>query len=248
MTVQDFGSLVISEDLSQLERFFGEAPKTVAFHTRVMTFRWFARHRKDWAAGLTPKMRKLARRGAYLYRVEPAPRALNDSAIRSAIEADPDLDKVGGKGVLWSDTALVHERGGTVRPKSGRYLAVPIGKYRRMSGERRRAAIGDSPDEYNERNPDQPLFRMGRRRGGSRSVVLGRQTGKTLKSGKAQIEAVYLLKRSVRIPQTLGVQSSWDALAGYRASTLEEAVRRVVAEMERGIDKLPRRRLGGLAA
>lgn len=239
-TIVNTGALIVSEDLSLLDGLFAQAPAVTAFHARVMVGRWFARHRREWVQQLPTRLRKMARRGAYLFYVDPDPKAVNDLQIRRAIEADPDLDRVGGKGVVRSDAALLLERGGTVRPRGSRFLAVPTGKYRRMSGDRRRALIGDNPTDYNQSNPENPLFALGRRRRGSRVVVLGRRTGRQLASGRPQVEAAYLLVPQVNVPAQLGVVKSWDALSGYRGQTLQEATQRIVVEMAKRLSEMPR--------
>lgn len=237
MTTTDLGPILVTSDLGALEGLFRKAPVITAFHSRVMLGRWFARHYKTWKVRLPARLKQMERRGAIRFYVDPGPKARTDADIRKAVEADPRLDRIGGRAEARSETTSLLERGGTVRPKQGSYLAIPTGKFRRMSGEKLRSQIGASPEDYSRRHPDRPLFPLGRRRGGGNAIFLGRTTGQKTATGREKVEVVYILQRQATIAAQLGVLAAWDELQGYRDETLGVAIERIVAEMEKELDR-----------
>jgi len=231
----DSSVMTVHSELGRLDALFGIAPEITAMHSRVMVGRWFAKHYQAWRFSLSSRLKRMERRGAFRFYLDPGPKARTDAQIREAVSADPRLERVGGKGVVRSDAALLLERGGTVRPKRSRYLAVPAGKFQRMNADKRRSLIGDGPADYNARNPNARAFVLVRKRGGSPVPLLVRDTGQRLASGKPKLEVLFSLRRSVQVSPQLGVLAAWQRLEGYRQQTLSEATSRIVRDMSESV-------------
>lgn len=233
----------ITGNLDALERLFDRAPQTVAFHARVMTGRWFARHYREAKAALKPSLRKVFEWGGYVFWLDPGHGLKSDAQIRKAVEADPRLAIVGGRGIVQTRPAKVLERGATIRPRTAKSLAVPTGRYRNMRSGQRRRLIGTSPADWNARHPGQRLIPVKRKRGGGRVGFLAKPPKRGEVRNQNRLALAYVLLPQVTIRPQLGVVKAWDALEAYRNETLETAVARVVAELEGEVGKAPERRI-----
>lgn len=228
------GPLRVASSFPQLEEMFRQSPQIVAFHARNVIGRWFGRHFREWKAQLPAGLRRMGAR-AYRYRVLPFADAGNQATLRKRISNSPgDLWRIQGRGIVRSPVALIHETGGVIRPKSGRMLAIPVGRYGKSVPKRvRTQTIGMSPSAWNQRHPDRKWFVLKARRRGGRGAFLARKTGQRTAKGRERVEVGYVLKPEVRIPARLRLLETWVGLAGYRATTLQEATEAAAREMAR---------------
>ncbi|MEO0479601.1 MAG: hypothetical protein AAF196_08985 [Planctomycetota bacterium] len=235
MTSLEFndGFMELRTNLDAFERMWSKSPEIVAFHARNMLGRWFGRHGREWRAQLTPKTRRLAKRGVAYYFVDPEARSA--AQIRAAFKSRGLNTPISGKISMRSPAGLLLEFGGIVRPKRGPFLAIPAGKFRRMTSQRFRQQIGSSPTAYNRRNPRNPLFtRQRRTRSGSNPVLVRKRPG-TEGLEKPRLETVYLLRRQVYVPPQLGVRDVWAGLESYRDRTMREALQGAVEDMRKEV-------------
>ncbi|MCA8944582.1 MAG: hypothetical protein KDB80_18630 [Planctomycetes bacterium] len=230
------GEFAIRTNAPQFEELFRQAPREVLFQARSMMGRWFGHARKSHiaalkAAGERGLVRAMNRHGWVKWKVEPFPRAKSERALRNSIESwgTPDIGAIEGREVLRSRAEIALEFGETVQAKSGS-LAIPIGKYARMTQTKRRQMNLRSPAQY-AKSPEgkqRPLFTVKRKIGGERKEVLVRATGRKTKTGKDTLEPVFILRKSVNIPAKLGMRAAWDRDAGYRQRVLDEHLKRLV--------------------
>jgi hypothetical protein len=103
---------------------------------------------------------------------------------------------IGGQAVPY---ARIHEFGGTILPKRGKFLAIPLGPV---------------------------LTAAGVARGGPRQYPGLRLNGRLLVD--ADGKAFFLLVRSVRIPARLGVRELWARDAGSRLDSIRAGVQRAM--------------------
>lgn len=212
--------IVLRTNFPEVEALFAAAPKVVGFHIRDMVGRWFGSHYRTWRQGLTRGQRKLADRGAYQYRTNPANGVRSQAALRKAIgtAAGLSLDSIWGRGVIRSDVVFAHERGATMRPTRSRFLRIPVGPWAR----------GKTKKELRTLWPAMLADAFVRR--GRRGLVIVRPFGKT-KTGKDRLQTIALLRRQVTLPATLRVQATWDAQASERLVRQQETMDRIVAEL-----------------
>lgn len=98
----------------------------------------------------------------------------------------------------WTDSrsariALVHERGATIRPKTKRFLAIPLPAALTPAGVERQ----DGPRSYPE------AFIIRSKLG---NLIIARTTGRG-----GSIEPLYALKSQVKIPPRLGFVREWQS-------------------------------------
>ena len=149
---------------------------------------------------------------------------------RHAIQYTVVTGKATMRLVVWVSKAVpyarIHEFGGTVRPKSSKYLAIPIGAAKTKAGVARKR-----PREI-------PNLKFVPRKGRSPLLVLEhfknvkvKLLGKTIRTDKVVTKStpMFVLKRSVTIPPRLGFRQVW---AQERAKIAAE-VRAVVAQFRR---------------
>lgn len=110
--------------------------------------------------------------------------------------------------------ANLQEYGGTITPKNGRYLALPIGK----ALDRRGIPKKRGPREY----PDGFFFTS--KRG---NLLFGIRVGK---GKKKEIQPLYLLRDSVKIPPRFGFRKTWNELGRNRYLRVRSAFRAGVRE------------------
>lgn len=243
-------SASIRANAPQFEELFRQAPREVIFQATTMMRRWFGHTRKTLEQHLrTGKHRGLLRamknHGWVKWRVEPfgGRKIRSERALRTQIDAwaTPDIGAVEGRFQLRSQVEVLHEFGGTVRAKAGA-LAVPI-KFAKLSSRARRDKGIRTPKQYSESAEGRrnPLFLIDRRRKGRRVQVLARHTGEVTSRGKPKVESLWLLRKEVRIPASLGLRKSWDGDAGYRQRVLDEHLSRLVDGLGLRLRNLQRR-------
>ncbi|MEO0478419.1 MAG: hypothetical protein AAF196_02965 [Planctomycetota bacterium] len=235
MTALEFSDefLEVRTNLSAFDRLWNAGPEIVAFHARDMLGRWFGRHGREWRAQLTPKTRKLARRGVAYYYVDP--RATSAAQIRAAFKSRGLDQRISGKLWMRSQVGLLLEFGGVVRPTQGRHLAIRTGRFARMTQTRFRSEIGRSPADYNRRNPrNQAFVRARKTRKGTNAALMRVKPG-TESAKKPSLEAVWILRRQVVIEPQLRIREVWDTLEGYRQRTFGEALQRIGADLAKEV-------------
>lgn len=228
-TTIEAGPVSIRHNLPELEALFTRAPSVAAYYVRDLIGRWFGSHHRTWRKGLKPWQKRLQARGAYLYRVLPTVSRAQGTTAKAfaAGMLGQSLEAIVGRGVIRSAVVYLHETGGTVRPTRGQYLAVPVGRFRKLPAPVRRQLNLESPADWNQANPGNPLFPLTRRG----APVLVRKTGKQTARGKDQLETVFLLKRSVTVPASLGVLRTWNAQEFDRAVRQKQATDAIVAAL-----------------
>lgn len=110
--------------------------------------------------------------------------------------------------------ANLQEYGGTITPKNGRYLALPIGKALGPRGIPKKRG----PREY----PDGFFFTS--KRG---NLLFGVRVGK---GKRKKIEPLYWLRESVKIPPRFGFRKTWNELGKNRYLRVRSAFRAGVRE------------------
>ena len=206
----------------ELIRLYGQAPGVVAEGMRDLVGRWKGRHRKDSIAAMPSRLRRLARRSLEF--------SLRPSEAQKR-GGDYPLDSISGVTYLKSKAARALELGATVTPKRGKFLTVPVGRFRRMSSAKRKAELGFQ--KARNARGDQKLVLVKRRRRGMDGAILARQMQRTDARGRRRLQPVFVLKRQIRIEPQLGIRAMWDALEGYRQRTTQEALDKIVERMAR---------------
>lgn len=218
----------ITANAPQFEELFRQAPKDVFFQARSLIGRWFGHTRNTIIrnAGTPGLKRAILKHGWVEFKVEPFTSARTQAQLRARIEKEKllDLGSIVGRYELDSEAEIIQEFGGAVRARDGS-MAVPVGKFARMSQKTRRARNLLSPADYSNSTEgrERPLVLIDKRRKGGRQVrVLARPTGTVRKDGKPKLEAVWVLRNEVDLRPQLNVRKSWDEDAGYRQRTLSE--------------------------
>jgi len=204
--------VVLEHNLDEVVEALRVVPRVVAFEMRNVVGRSFGRWNRAMKASPTKVGRELAKRGAFTYKLSPS-----DAEYKQ--RRNESLDRVWGRFRSESQVVLAHEFGAHVRPKAGKYLTVPVGKYRKIP-RAERSKQGLAPEQLS------PIVR---RRRGQSVIGLGVPTGQTLRSGEPKLDLVYVLRRSVTLKATLGMLSTWDRLQPDRDEILAEAVGRIAA-------------------
>lgn len=117
--------------------------------------------------------------------------------------------------------ARIHEMGGTVRPKTAKFLAIPLAAAKTRAGVARM------------RPRDIPNLKFVPRRGKSPLLVLEhfknvkvKLLGKTIRTDKIVTKStpMFVLKRSVTIPARMGFRQIWGQERGKIAAEVRAAV------------------------
>lgn len=206
----------------ELVRLYRKAPEVVAEGMRDLVGRWYGRHRKDSLAAMPSRLRRLARRSLE-FSLRPK------EAKKSG--GNYSLDAISGVAYLKSKAARALELGDTIKPTAAKYLTVPVGRYRRMSTAKRKAELGFK--KARNARGDRKLVLIKKKRRGLEGAILARQMQRTDARGRRALQAVFVLKRQVRIEPQLGVRATWDSLDGYRQRTTQEALDKIVERMAR---------------
>lgn len=121
--------------------------------------------------------------------------------------------------------ASIHERGGTIKAKGGKALAIPVGKAL-VSGSRRpkfpggpREAARKFPEMFMLKRPGKPPLLVRPIR------VAGRANGKI-----ARIEVLFVLKKSVKVSPKRYLSGGVQKHIGQVEVTLQDGLDRLMAE------------------
>lgn len=104
--------------------------------------------------------------------------------------------------------AHAHEYGATIRPKEKKYLAIPLTKEAETAG---------TPTAFND-------LRFVHAKGGNLLMVRDKKKGK----GKTKSEAMFLLVKSVTLPERSFIRASFDADRGKIEGIVSKAVVKVL--------------------
>lgn len=120
--------------------------------------------------------------------------------------------------------ARIHERGGVIRPKRGRFLTVPLRSAKTAAGATRAAAkLVNRGGDWQTRNrlpgasSRETFIYQGRRS----PIIATKRPG-------GQIMPLYVLRRSVTIPARLGFRKTWREQRSKRALLYKRNVRRFI--------------------
>lgn len=114
----------------------------------------------------------------------------------------------GGAGSDVMAIAHAHEYGATIKPKKGKYLAIPLTKEAEEAG---------SPRAFNN-------LRFVNAKGGNLLMVRDKKKGR----GKTESEALFLLVKSITLPERSFIRSSFDANQDKLGDIVTGAVEKVL--------------------
>lgn len=213
--------ITLRTNLPELEALFTQAPRVAAFHVRDLIGRWFGSHYRAWRRTLKPWQRRMADRGAYQYKIQPAPGARSAERLHQLLRrySTLSLDRIYGRGTIRSAVVLAHELGMVVKPTRGRFLRIPVGKGRREFSGKGRAA------RFLEARPDIFVRHRGPK------ITLVRKTGQKTAKGKDRVETLFVLARQVTIQASLGVVRTWKEQEPERTLRQQQAADAIVAEL-----------------
>lgn len=141
------GSITLNDE--EIARLFQRAPASTFLHLRDTVGAIFGSHRREWLArtdiqfgrsggmkaeplqhvdpGAALRSGRNWRGNLFFYAVSPKQRKIRDGSYQLEHSGAPDLSQISGEAFTTSDVALMHETGGTIQPKRGRMLAIPMG-------------------------------------------------------------------------------------------------------------------------
>lgn len=232
-----------------LERGLVLAPVATYFWLRDAVGAVFGRHRRDW---IRQKRIKFGSRKAgirvgkvnerlpndhrsVIYRVDPAEQRRKDAPV----------DEIHGETYTHSEALESLQKGTTIKPKRGQFLAIPIkprqGRaVRRSPREFRKRMRKSSRLLYLENKRGTPfLAERVRKRTGQRRRAERTRTGRVRKNQRKTFRDTLIprwaLVRAVRMPKALGYYETWDRGAGDRDRTMKRAADRLVKDIANGI-------------
>jgi hypothetical protein len=253
----DGGSL--QAGFEEIAKLFDRAPRRVFFHARDVMGRIFGAHRREWIAQTQIRFGK----GRGAMKATPVQNADGTNPLRagknwvdnlffytvrpkSKSPDDPDLEAIEGEAYTTSPVALLHEIGGTVRPRTKRMLAIPIGMTLRADGKP--VPRWRTPKRYREAAPRNELIAADMGRGPLLYAVLRTTKRNVARQGASQrvsdrskrtserrvLVPAYRLVRSVQVTAKLKFIETWDKEAGGRARRLGEAMDRILKDVAHG--------------
>lgn len=138
------------------------------------------------------------------------------------VRGGPALSTISGRFFTFWSGARIHEFGGTLRPKRGKYLAIPIDRNRGKSGRSRLARtprLATPASGYR-------FFRLPFVTRGGGALLFGYRPGK-----RRDKRPSFLLVRQVTLRPRLGFFREWESFR-------PEFIRRVAAKVQGVLDKL----------
>jgi len=246
VTRVSFPGATFSVNNEQIGDLFAVVPDVLANNLRDVFGQFGGSHRREVGNRLRGKpLRKMVqavgkfRNPSFFYRAEPKQtgKTANEGF---QFASGPRLSDISLDIFSTSEVTALHETGGTVRPKSGPWLVIPIkssggnvattksggirfDRGRTVDGKRKRSTVQQWKDN------GFAVFRRGQ-------VLFA---AKRLKSGKLsnRPRPIAILKRSVTIPARLGVISTWESLEGDRQRRLGTALQRTLFAAKRVNDR-----------
>jgi hypothetical protein len=203
---------------AEFKALFLLAPGVTFYHVRDTMGGIFGSHRRTFLKRTDVKLRRLGR--AFRYKVKPKDKK------RKFYQ---DLGDITGEAYTTSTAALGLEKGGTIRPKRGRFLIIPLGEAltttgrlkKRWSPGRRPKSLVVLPDNFGVIGP--------RIRNRGLMLFWPKKVGK----GRVLIP-VFRLVRSVTIKKRLGFMRTWDQLSSDRDQRFSRAMDKIVSDIAKG--------------
>lgn len=128
--------------------------------------------------------------------------------------------------------ANLQENGGTIRPKRGDYLTIPIADNLTPSGVPRYPSAKDLRQQLNQVGPARPAKRGRKDKlAGARTFVLKAKTGKLyiiLRQSNGKSQLLWALVKSVKVPPRFGFRRTWNKQAPMRAQMFKVAMEKAV--------------------
>ena len=211
------GDLTFQTNGDEIAELWRIAPEVAAPELRDLVAVYFLKWRKEALKAGPRFAQKLAKRGGYNFGIRP----------KVGTQAK-SIEDIRGYWRTYSTVVWAHETGvADLRPVHRRRLAVPVGRFAKLSTPQRRAQGIRTPEQWNRKNPGRKFVALGRKRKGARRTVLARPTGQTLKSGKPKLEVVFVLVPSVVLKPTLKLMSTWDSLSSYRTLRMRQRLDKI---------------------
>lgn len=115
--------------------------------------------------------------------------------------------------------ARLQEFGGTITPKRGRFLTIPIADNLTTGGRVRYPSAADLERTY----PGQTYFARSKR-GSLLLFAKGKPGAAPPKRGKPKTQLLFVLKERVTVPPRLGFRETWRKLAPKRVALIRSGV------------------------
>lgn len=242
-------------DAKPLQDAIRRAPRLVYFWLRDATGKTFGKHRREWlranqvkfgsrvrgiqvphvnAAGARPDFRTVS------YVVLPKSSRTTERGTTAPIEA------IAGDAFATSTALEALQHGATIRPRSGRFLAIPIkprrGRAFRVGPRRFRNRLRKSSRLITIRTRSGRLIlaERQRRRTGTRFRSELTKKGRLRKTQRKTLQDViiprYVLVPEVRLPRALQFYETWDRLKPERDRAYRLAADRILRDLARGLD------------
>jgi len=238
-----------------------EAPAMTYFWLRNYLGSMYGKHRKNWmrqrgvSFGSKAKGIVVGRVNQdvpedfrhVVYKVHPANEKIKTGAFRPG--AKGKIKELAGDAYAHSEALKLHQEGGTIRPKRGRRLAIPIatrGKKGKTTKLRRspsqfRKTMKKSSELVTVRRPSGALFlvervrrRTGRRSWGFAKTKSGKISRSQKKTWRDTLIPRWILAPSATLPAELNFYDAWDAMKGDRDKALAKAANRILKDLARG--------------
>ena len=168
-----------------------------------------------------------SRTGRYTSSAPGMPPNIRRGFLRRSIQVRPKGDM---SAEVWSDSAyaMIHEKGGIIRPKTRKYLTIPLNDAARRFSEAKQGSLRNYPFDF-RKAPGGRMYLIGRftQNAGFYKDASGKRVRVTPKN-----EPVFRLAKSVRIPRRPYVQPTLDRIKGpeslrYFKGGVEHYIKRV---------------------
>ena len=211
--------------VKEYQDLFDQAPDVAFYHLRDTMGAVFGSFRRTH---LSRTQVRNARRLTF-YRISP----LGNQGKKR--KPGQDLSAIVGESLTSSKAALGLEVGGTIRPKKGKFLAIPMDTVRTKSGRARKGS--HSPKRYARGKKPGSLVVLPENAGQfppnprADGLVLFHRRG----SGKKRrLIPVFRLVREVRIKPRFKFMDTWDSLKADRVARFRKGLDRIVSDMAKG--------------
>lgn len=245
-------------DDQKLARLFRRVPGVTAFHLRDTIGAIMGSHRREFLADTAVQVtdagkgfrvakmqseavnapnRQASRKNAFssfFYTVRPAKVNKDDK--------NPQIQNISAEAFTTSKIAYIHEVGGTVRPRSRRMLAIPVGMTLRSDGKP--IPRWRTPAKYraSKAGNDLVVFKRGKKpllwavlKGTGKNArtsgaVMQVGEGQKKKSDRRILAPAYRLVPSVKMQPRLRFITTWERLAPDRTRRIARMFDRIVEE------------------
>jgi len=147
--------------------------------------------------------------------VKATPRVGIINRFRYYVNSKKNLNKMNFRINTYSNVAEIHEKGGTIRAKSGS-MALPMGAALTKTGHLLKKFRGKDLKDIKGLFP----LRIGR------TVFLVKK-----KRGSQGLEPFFILRNQIYIKPRLKFMDTWDSLETFRANQMNEAIEKALAKV-----------------